>query len=201
MKQFHLYKITVNRFNYYGIAENIKSRRNRHLNDLKKNKHHNVILQRSFNKNSDFNFNVLQIVNTRSEALELELKYINENDCVNMTPGGDGGDTISNHPDRDQIIERAKATRKQILFTPSVEFTKHQGMISQYANIIWGNYTCIKCNRLIKGKSNFLRYHGEQGELCGLPTKKHYNNGIIQKFMYENEPKGPEWVRGKIKKL
>jgi hypothetical protein len=201
MKQFYLYKITINSFDYYGIAKNINTRKKRHLNDLKKNRHHNIILQRSYNKNNNFIFVVLQSVNTREEAAKLESKYINENECVNMTLGGDGGDTISKHPNRDQIIERIKATRKQMLITPSSEFLKSQGTISRYGDVVWGYYTCIKCGRNIKGKSNFLRYHGKLGEMCGLSTKKHYNNGVIQKFMYEDEPKGPEWVRGKIKKI
>ena len=201
MKKFYLYRIKVNKFFYYGIAKNINSRKNRHLQDLRNRKHHNIILQRSFNKKQNFIFEVLVELDSRVDALELEAKYIADYDCVNLTCGGDGGDTISMHPLREDIIRRTQATRKQQKITLSDKFVENQGTISQYADIICSTYTCKKCKREIKGKANFLRYHGKDGELCGKPTKKHYNNGVIQKFMYEDELKGSEWVRGKIKKL
>lgn len=200
MNIYYIYKITVNNFFYYGITKNLNVRKNKHYNQLKKNKHHNIILQRSFNKKNNFLFEILKTVNTKQEAIDLEIKYIKENHCVNMTSGGDGGDTISNHPNKVKIIKKVQKTRSQITFIPSEEFINNQGNIKKYGHILWCTYKCDKCNREIKGKSNFLRYHGENGELCGLPTKKYYNNGIIEKFMHENETKGTEWVKGRIKK-
>jgi hypothetical protein len=200
MKLFYLYKIKVNKFSYYGITSNPKERKNRHLNELNKNKHHNIILQRSFNKQKNFNFEILHTVNTQNEVYKLEKEYILTKECVNLTKGGDGGDTISNHPSKNEIIEKIKNTKNKIEITLSDDFLKNQGNIKKYSSIVWGNYICPKCKKVIKGKSNFLRYHGNNGEICGLPTKKHFNNGTIQKFMYEDEPKGKEWVRGKLKK-
>jgi len=45
-----IYKINFNGKEYVGSAKNIRARINRHLSELKNNRHHNQKLQHEFNK-------------------------------------------------------------------------------------------------------------------------------------------------------
>jgi len=188
-----VYKIKVNSYQYFGMTDNIQKRYNRHYNDLVKGSHHNPILQRSFNKNIDFNLEIVKECSSRKEASELEKNLILTEECVNIALGGDGGDTISNHPNKKNIIEKIKNTRSKIQINFSDKFIESQGSLSKRADIVWGNYKCGVCSRVIKGKSNFLRYHGDK---CGKPRDKWFNNGIEEKLLAEC-PDG--WYKGRLK--
>lgn len=64
MKILGIYKIeskTSGKY-YIGSTINMKSRWSRHKSDLRKNKHHSIILQRAWNKygESDFEFEILE---------------------------------------------------------------------------------------------------------------------------------------------
>ena len=73
-----------------------------------------VRLRRSVRKyGSDNHFReTLETFSSREEALELEKKIVdwdvvkNSDACLNLVPGGTGGDLISHHPDREYILAR-----------------------------------------------------------------------------------------------
>lgn len=91
---------------YYGSSKNIKKRWQRHLNDLKNNKHANIILQRIWNKYGNiFKF---EIVEKCSDDVLLirEQTYLDDNiGGYNIGKISSGGDNITNNPNRDKIIE------------------------------------------------------------------------------------------------
>ena len=73
-------KSKINSRSYIGSSENIYRRWNHHINNLLKNKHHSIILQRHVNKYgiNDLAFSILEICND-SNLIEREQIYINNN--------------------------------------------------------------------------------------------------------------------------
>lgn len=91
MKDIGIYKIEnkVNGKIYIGSSIDIKKRWIRHIWDLKKNKHHSIILQRAWNKygEENFTFKILRKCNV-DNILIIEQHYLNKylpiyNICAN----------------------------------------------------------------------------------------------------------------------
>jgi group I intron endonuclease len=109
-----VYKITcLSTGKYYvGYSKNVKHRFTAHKSGLKHNKHQNQHLQMSYNKYNieNFTFDILHTCNTIDEAKELELKYLEDINIrqflYNMHYNNSGGDTLTNHPNRTEIIEK-----------------------------------------------------------------------------------------------
>jgi len=91
---------------YYGSSKEIEKRWSRHENELNKNKHHNILLQRAWNKYGKSNF-IFEVVETCEieQLLELEQKYLDSKPEYNIGLTASGGDNITNNPNRDLIIE------------------------------------------------------------------------------------------------
>lgn len=104
---------------YIGYSENIQKRFKEHIYTLEYNKHQNIILQRSFNKCGleNFTFDILHEFDTVNEAKEKELEYLQNIEIrpflYNIHYNNSGGDTLTNHPDREKIIERISNTLKE----------------------------------------------------------------------------------------
>lgn len=99
---------------YYGSSSKIEERINGHISELNSNKHHNILLQRSWNKHGSgsFDFQIIEITNFENlkDLLRLEQKYIDENkNGFNLAPAN-GGDIISNHPNKKEILKRRSNT-------------------------------------------------------------------------------------------
>jgi group I intron endonuclease len=95
---------------YYGSSMNIDKRLKQHKKDLEKFIHHNIQLQRSVIKHSidTFDFYLVEetYFNSKNELLAYEQLFLDNNiGGYNMAPAK-GGDCISNHPDRDDIVAR-----------------------------------------------------------------------------------------------
>ena len=104
-----IYKI-INTYNgncYVGSSKNIDRRWNEHLKKLTTNNHQNVILQRAWNKygENNFKFEVVEVCDL-NVLLERENFYLSKNPEYNIVKVAKGGDTISNNPKRDLIIEK-----------------------------------------------------------------------------------------------
>jgi hypothetical protein len=94
---------------YIGKTErDFIRRKGEHLRLLEGNKHHNTHLQRIFNKDSSrICFKILeQEIKCIEQLNQKEVKYIEEQGDFNMTKGGDGGDTLSNHPNKAKIFRK-----------------------------------------------------------------------------------------------
>lgn len=105
---------TITGRKYYGSSMNIESRLLSHQKDLISRKHHNLFLQRSVEKYGIDNFTFSIVLetdfSTQSELLILEQSYIDINSGgFNMAPAN-GGDLLSNHPLKDEIIAKRTAT-------------------------------------------------------------------------------------------
>lgn len=68
----------INNTIYIGSALKLNKRRNRHLRELRKNNHHSIKFQRSFNKygENNFEFSILEYVTDINNLVEREQYYL-----------------------------------------------------------------------------------------------------------------------------
>lgn len=113
-----IYLIQIAEIYYVGSAKDFQSRFDRHLKDLKENKHHNIILQRSFNKYGpeSVSMSILETVPYEKKSImEREQFYIDfyrekhKSRCCNIAEAS-FGDTKTHNPKRQEIIEKTSAT-------------------------------------------------------------------------------------------
>lgn len=99
---------------YVGSSVDIDKRFQRHFRDLEHGNHHNLFLQRAYNKHGKeyFEIGLLEEVTDQSKLFDREQYYIDTVGTYNMAPAC-GGDLISNHPNKDEIIARTKATLRR----------------------------------------------------------------------------------------
>jgi len=110
-----IYKIKniVDEKYYIGSSKNINRRWDKHRWRLRSNKHENIILQRAWNKYGEENF-IFEIVEECETymLLELEQKYLNLDPQYNIGVTASGGDNLTNHPNKWEIIENIKSSMK-----------------------------------------------------------------------------------------
>ena len=97
---------------YIGQTENVETRFRTHIERLQRNRHHNVHLQRWFNKNllTVASIEVLTSFEDKTTCDEFEEFCIAEtwNRNFNVSRKASGGDLISYHPNREQIVEKCR---------------------------------------------------------------------------------------------
>lgn len=104
--------IPTGRF-YIGSSDNIAKRKARHLRTLRNGTHHNVVLQRVFNKYGEVSLSwQYKEVNTVQGARALEQHYLylhmDNPKCMNIGVHATGGDNLTNNPNRDVIIAKIR---------------------------------------------------------------------------------------------
>lgn len=75
---YKIQSIIKSDWHYIGSAANFKRRKTQHINDLKKGKHHNILLQRHFNKYgiNDLEFSIISEVQDNKNLITIEQVYI-----------------------------------------------------------------------------------------------------------------------------
>ena len=123
---------------YYGSAKNIKRRWSRHKSQLKYGRHENLILQRAWNKYGENSF-IFEIVEICEESLLLitEQKYLNLNPEYNIGKQSSGGDNMTNHPNRNKIIQKRKVKIRNKINKMSNEDKKKIWSRSKESNGRW----------------------------------------------------------------
>lgn len=100
---------------YIGSTLNYKNRRTKHISTLINKNHHNIYLQRLFNKHNDINFiefSILEEFKNSEEQFILEQKWIDLlKPSLNIGSVG-GGDNLSLNPNKENICERISKTLK-----------------------------------------------------------------------------------------
>ena len=120
MKKFIVYKITckINNKMYIGqTTETLKQRFSRHMGYQKDE--HDTKFYRAVRKYRAENFYIeeLDIAKNQTELDEKELYWINKLDTVNngynskAVKGKCGGDTLSNHPNKEKISEKIRQSK------------------------------------------------------------------------------------------
>lgn len=136
---------------YIGSSKQIQKRWEQHLQALEKGSHHSVLLQRAWTKYGKdcFEFTIKEEC-TKEQLLEREQHYLNFKPQYNIGFQASGGDNISNHPNRDEIIERRVQTSKNSLKKLSKEDRKRVYGKEKESNPNWkGGKTFCKCGTRI----------------------------------------------------
>lgn len=96
---------------YIGSSKNIEKRFKQHLNSLRNGKHINVHLQRSYDLHGEdkFEFGILEETSELFIREEFYIKQIDVSDLYNLGSVG-GGDNLTNHPNKEDIIFRMRQT-------------------------------------------------------------------------------------------
>ena len=118
-----VYKISNNlcpEWKYYiGYSCDIHKRWGTHRSTLKTNKHCNILLQRAYDKyGADcFTYEILHVCETEEEAQKYELSYLEDENIrdklYNLHYNSSGGDMLTYHPNREEIIEKINKTQKE----------------------------------------------------------------------------------------
>jgi group I intron endonuclease len=120
MTKSGIYKIINSKNNkfYLGSSKNIPKRWDAHKRALRKNKHDNILLQRSWNKYGEecFQFEILEETTDtilREQYYLDQLKPYDSEIGFNIGKQAFGGDNLTNHPDKDDIILRMTKSVKE----------------------------------------------------------------------------------------
>ena len=108
-----IYKIinNIDKKYYIGSSTNIERRWVAHKRSLNKKTHANIFLQRAWDKYGSDNFSFIIVEDCdgycKDRLLQVEQSYINKiENCYNIAKFAGGGDLISYHPNRDEIVEK-----------------------------------------------------------------------------------------------
>ena len=167
---------------YIGYSCNIRSRWDNHKWDLKNEKHINMYLQRAYNKYGAecFTYEILHECETKEEAQEYETSYLQDltirDKLYNLLYDSIGGDTITHHPNREEIIEKIKAKRKlQTSYrkdAPIVVDGINYSGITEAGKILNIRPTTIN-NRIYSSSPKFINYHFLDEKKQEEALKKH----------------------------
>ncbi len=111
-----VYKITntISGRYYIGYSVNIQKRFRSHKYKLRTQTHDNIFMQRAYNCDGEhcFTYEIIHTFDTEQEAKDKELEYLTDmnirSNLYNLNYNNGGGDLLTNHPDRANILERIK---------------------------------------------------------------------------------------------
>jgi group I intron endonuclease len=187
---YELINVSDNNKKYIGSSEDIINRIAQHYGSLKGNRHHCSNLNDAFNEYGEdcFYFKILK------ECSSLEESRVEEEDILstyfsstktakllyNMTHKAYGGDTLSNHPDLEEIKERARVSNAKRIANRTDEQKKHASeKFMLEANPNWKGgitkqITCPKCGGVKLYSSNTCeKCRDRNGENNPFFGKKH----------------------------
>lgn len=112
----------VNKKKYIGSSKNIEKRFKRHKMELRNSKHHNIFLQRSYNKHGleNFEFSIVEETDQLFEREQFHINCYDKNQLYNVGSVG-GGDNTSNHPNIDVIKIKVSDASKKMWDNRSLE--------------------------------------------------------------------------------
>lgn len=183
-----IYKITntTNNNFYIGSSKNIEKRFKRHITSLSNNNHHNIYLQRSWNKygKNNFKFEIIEKTNI-DNLLTQEQHYINLlNPKYNLGTVG-GGDNISKHPKNKQFRElQSKIVKERLSKLTEEEKRIRSEKVKGDKNPNWKGgvkAVCVDCGEKIsryKTRCMLCCKLGKQNPFYGKSHSKETKNKI-----------------------
>ncbi len=123
---------------YYGSSKNIEKRWRDHKRTLINHSHINNLLQRAWDKYGENNF-IFEIIEECQQDLlfEVENKYLMLNPEYNIGMSANGGDNLTNHPDRDNIINKITKSIRDRYRTMTDEEKKEKHSKPMESNPNW----------------------------------------------------------------
>lgn len=175
---YSVYKIknNINDKVYIGSTKNLNARKNRHLNELKNNKHHSIYFQRFYIfiiETIELDFEVLLTNLTQEEVKvkEEELILLHYTNSFNVSKSSIGGDLLSYHPNKDEIINKIKNTLKykhqnNMINIPILKGKEnHNYKSGEYVKVI---STCPNCG---SQKETLNKYKNHLCQSCFASTR------------------------------
>lgn len=174
-----VYQITnlTNNKRYVGSTENFEKRKERHFLDLKNGNHHCVYLQRSYDKYGISNFK-MEIIHEGDDFRNVEQTIINDEYDVlyNTSRFSSGGDLISYHPNRDEIISKMKKSinERYLLIENRMKHSKPGSLNSNWKDgSVKRNETCDCGNYKMYSSKTCSNCRVRSGELNPFYGKNH----------------------------
>jgi len=121
-------KNIINDWRYIGCSKNVEKRWHKHSMDLLDNKHHNIHLQRAWNKygKESFEWNIILELDSQNAMLLKEVDMIESNDNLyNIAKGGYGGDVFTNHSNKEQYRTNMSVAQKLAMEDPQKRATRN----------------------------------------------------------------------------
>lgn len=191
-----IYLLKFKDFYYVGSTKNFEKRLARHLKGLQNNKHHNIILQRAFNKYKEdiIEFSILEEIEyTKDLILEKEQYYIEkfkkdyDNKCCNLS-GASFGDTKTNHPRKEEIIEQMRTTIQKNMDGMSIEERKEKFGLAGEKNGMYNrkHSDTSKEKMSAHAKQNVGNKNGFFGKTHSIENKEKFSKYAKQKIGNKN---------------
>lgn len=163
---------------YYGSSKNIEKRWGTHKNHLNGGKHHNILLQRSWDKYSEESF-IFEVVEECDEKilLEREQYYLDSKPEYNIGVKSSGGDNFTKNPNKDNIIKKITESVKKRYdsMTEEEKKEKHSQPLDKNPNWKGGvSYKYCECGSRIKPiNDTCIRCRNKNGENNPFFGKQH----------------------------
>lgn len=161
---------------YIGSSKQIEKRWEQHLQVLEKGEHHSILLQRAWNKYGKECFEFIVKEECKEEELLVrEQKYLDLRPEYNIGAQASGGDNLTNHPYREEILERRSRTVADNLNKLTQEERNRIYGKEKEANPNWrGGRTFCKCGTRINSTArSCIRCQDRTGENNPFYNKKH----------------------------
>lgn len=166
---------------YIGSSKQIEKRWEQHLQALEKGEHHSILLQRAWNKYGKecFEFTVKEECK-EEELLVKEQKYLNLKPEYNIGAQASGGDNLTNHPHKEEILERRSKTVTNNLNKLTQEERNRIYGKEKESNPNWrGGKTFCKCGTRINSTArSCIKCLDRTGENNPFYNKKHTEQTI-----------------------
>lgn len=193
---YSIYKIknNINDKVYIGSTKDFEKRKSRHLNELKNNKHHSIYFQRFYNKHIDkieLDFEILLTNLSKEEVTIKEEELIHQyyENSFNVSKCSTGGDLISYHPKKDEIVNKIKNTLKykhknNLIKMPIMKGEdNHNYKSGEYIKVI---STCPNCG---SQKETLNKYKDHLCKACFASTRTGEKNSFYGKSFSEESKK------------
>lgn len=188
-----IYKIVnvLNGKSYVGSTKDFQKRWKEHFNDLEKQRHSSIKLQRSYNKHGK-NVFVCEIIEEipyeKDKILEREQYWI---DTLNSKENGYNiadasfGDCLTNHPRREEIISKMKKTIQDKISAMSEEERKEKWSQPGVKNGMYGRHRTEEEKRHL---SECLK--GRPSKLKGIPKTEEHKRNLSKSRIEKGVAKG-----------
>jgi len=175
-----IYRIrnVINNKCYYGSSKNINRRWSKHKSQLRYDRHENVVLQRAWNKYGNENF-VFEVVEEcdENELLIIEQKYLDSKPEYNIGKTASGGDNLTKHPNKENIIKQTIKTINSNIHLMSEEERKEKWGRNGENNPNWRGGVSVKYCKCGKEIQSINKTCSECRDWCGknnpFYNKKH----------------------------
>lgn len=169
----------INGKKYYGSSKEIEERWKRHITDLRAGKHHNIKLQRAFIKYGENAF-VFEIVELRTESdlLIREQHYLDNNkNGYNIGLKASGGDNLTNHPNKKDIVRRmTESVKKRYAERTSEEREQYSKKMTGEGNPNYGKRWGKELRERMSQRRTGVKASPETKAKIGIASKERWKN-------------------------